>query len=217
MDKSKNTHANSLAAGTRLKKQFRAFMASSLCVCLVAVFVNTAMLAKATAQSTPATTTSTALALAPTNAYECTQVSLEQIDPALLTKEERVALLDGSLKDSIDNYSTCVSAVQQNMSGGGSGSGGSEGGTGTQGKDTASSDSTTPSDEGLTTKAPPNEQGFSQPSTPNKTITQAQRGVIPPQDNDKIICKLLFKEINSIDDPDMLKGLKEQYTNYKCG
>ena len=60
----------------------------------------------------------------PTNAYECTQVAIEDIDPTLLTKEERIALLDGSLKDSIDQYSTCVSTVQQNMSASAGGSGG---------------------------------------------------------------------------------------------
>jgi hypothetical protein len=47
--------------------------------------------------------------------------------------------------------------------------------------------------------------------------TSAPRGIIPPKDNDKIICKLLFQEINKTQDPDMIKGLTQQYSNYKCG
>jgi len=156
----------------------------------------------------------------PSNAYECTQVSLEDIDPALLTKEERIALLDGSLKDSIDNYSTCVSTVQQKMSAGGGGGAGGDGGAGSgesaegQGE---GANNEGPTGEGVETETLPVEQQNQPPQSSGKQITPAQRGVIPPKDNDKIICKLLFKEINTIDDPDMLRGLKEQYSNYKCG
>lgn len=157
----------------------------------------------------------TQTAAPPTSTYECTQVSLDDIDPALLTREERIALLDGSLSDSIDNYSTCVSAVQENM-GGGTGAGSGSGDS--QGQDAGSSEDSTkaPAGEGLASEAKPTDNKLSEPTQPNKQITPAQRHVIPPANNDKIICQLLYKEIKSVDDPDMLKGLKEQYTNYKC-
>ena len=146
------------------------------------------------------------------SAYECTQVAIEDIDPALLTKQERIALLDGNLQDSINNYSTCVSAVQQSMGNGeGIGGGGDSEG---QGAGSASSSSQPLDNQG----APPQEVT---PPIDNaekqKNITPSAREVIAPKDNDKIICKLLFQEIQKVDDPDMLAGLKEQYSNYQCG
>lgn len=159
----------------------------------------------------------------PTNAYECTQVAIEDIDPNLLTKEERIALLDGSLQDSIDQYSTCVSTVQQSMSGGGGGTAGGsgDGDEGAQSNGSANeegeNDAQAPQTNENQGAQPPSNSDTSEPTQAVKNITPAQRGVIPPKDNDKIICKLLFNEINSIDDPDMLKGLKEQYETYKCG
>ena len=150
----------------------------------------------------------------PTNAYECTQVAIEDIDPTLLTKEERIALLDGSLKDSIDQYSTCVSTVQQNMSASAGGSGGGSGNSDAEGQEAGSGEAETETTNNTTSPA---NSDITEPMPAAKSITPAQRGVIPPKDNDKIICKLLFNEIKSINDPDMLKGLKEQYESYKCG
>lgn len=161
----------------------------------------------------------------PTNAYECTQVAIEDIDPNLLTKEERIALLDGSLQDSIDQYSTCVSTVQQSMSGGGGGGEGAGGGQESeegadgsgQANEAGENDTQGPQTDENQGAQPPSNSNISEPTQSDKNITPAQRGVIPPKDNDKIICKLLYNEIKSIDDPDMLKGLKEQYETYKCG
>lgn len=154
-------------------------------------------------------------------AYECTQVALEDIDPALLTKQERIALLDGSLQESIDSYSTCVSSVQQNM-----GNGEGIGGNGNEGNEGAINGI----NNGADGNAPTNATNEGNQGTPNSEatellelekqpskITPAAREVIAPKDNDKIICKLLFQEIQKVEDPDMLAGLKEQYSNYKCG
>lgn len=164
------------------------------------------------------------------SAYECTQVSLDEIDPALLTKEERIALLDNSLSDSIDQFSSCVSSVQQQSasgqgqgSGAGQGQGQSAGEAGLEGQQASEGEQ---SGEGQSAQEMPEMSG--QPAdqslpqagqTPNtsNSSTPSQRGVIPPKDNDKIICKLLYDEITKTTNADMLKGLKEQYTNYKCG
>lgn len=188
-------------------------LGASLCL---AVFGPINVVASQQAASAQASATQ---ASQPTNAYECTQVAIEDIDPNLLTKEERIALLDGSLQDSIDQYSTCVSTVQQNMSGGGAAGGG--GGEGSQGDDegkmASEGDSDSPQAQEMDEENTAANSEVTEPMPPAKSISPAQRGVIPPKDNDKIICKLLFNEIKSINDPDMLKGLKEQYETYKCG
>jgi len=165
-----------------------------------------------------------------TSAYECTQVSLEDPDSALLTKKERIALLDNSLSESIDSYSSCVSIAAQDMSGGGSGQGSGGGGNsanGDKGNQNASGEDDSANlenaDDGQNSKQQgqadtPEEVPLStQPSSRGNSSTPATRGIIPPKDNDKIICKLLFQEITKTQDPDMLKGLKQQYSNYKCG
>lgn len=162
-----------------------------------------------------------------TSAYECTQVALDDIDSALLTKQERIALLDDSLTESIDSYSSCVSSAAQSMSGGGSGQGSSAGESGQGGAQSANGqqnsddlenadDSQSSEQEDLTDLSQEMPESTQVPIKGNGT-TSAPRGIIPPKDNDKIICKLLFQEITKTQDPDMLKGLKQQYTNYKCG
>jgi hypothetical protein len=215
LQQSKQVNANSKRLNWGLHKLPRKLIMASAMACIMVVPLTHHVFAQSTPTTNSAQNNSVQMS-SPTNAYECTQVSLADLDPALLTKQERIALLDGSLQDSIDNYSSCVSSVQQNMSGGGAGSGQGDGSEGADGTD-ESADSTATTDEGLETETPPTEQAITEPTTSEKSITPAQRGVIAPKDNDKIICKLLFKEIQSIDDPDMLKGLKQQYNNYKCG
>ncbi|MFT6267529.1 MAG: hypothetical protein ACJAVV_000327 [Alphaproteobacteria bacterium] len=166
---------------------------------------------------------------AATSAYECTQVALNDVDEALLTKEERIALLDESLTASIDSYSTCVSSAAQSMSGGGSGKGGGAGSdeengvSGAQEGVNSSEESTQPNESGDFDQSqnqddviPPN-SNQAPDNISGKSSTSAPRGIIPPANNDKIICKLLYQEITKTQDADMLKGLKQQYRNYKCG
>ena len=164
--------------------------------------------------------------------YECTLLTLDDIDPALLTKEERIALLDNSLSHSIDQFSSCVSSVQQaGASGQGKGSSdsGQEQGEGqSQQSEGAEQQQGSESGEGeqessaIAKGESTSMSGTSIPqagTTPNVSgsATPSQRGVIPPKDNDKIICKLLYDEITKTTNTDMLSGLKEQYANYKCG
>ena len=143
----------------------------------------------------------------PSNAYNCTNVAIEDLDPNLLTKEERIALLDQSLSDSIDSYSVCVNHVAENMSGGGSGD--ASGGVG-QGN----SNSKGAPEQGSPQTEATEQAQIKQSSAPNNT--PVNRGVIPPKDNDKTICKLLYQEIVKATDSNMLKGLQKQYSDYKC-
>lgn len=162
-----------------------------------------------------------------TSAYECTQVALEDIDSGLLTKQERIALLDNSLSESIDSYSSCVSSAAQNMSGGGSGQGSEaldNGQGGSQNANNQQMDDALEMEGGQQSEAPQEQSNIPEemPETSQVPIkgtgsTSVPRGIIPPKDNDKIICKLLFQEIQKTQNPDMIKGLTQQYSNYKCG
>lgn len=154
--------------------------------------------------------------------YECTQVAIDDIDDGTLTKQERIALLEDSLTESIDSFSSCVSTATNVMSNGGAGQGESEG-EGEQGAaqsagsaenlvDKTSESSNKPLDSSESTQ----QIDETIPASSNGS-SPAPRGIIPPKDNDRIICKLLFQEITNTQDPDMLKGLKQQYSNYKCG
>lgn len=162
-----------------------------------------------------------------TSAYECTQVAIEDIDSGLLTKQERIALLDNSLSESIDSYSSCVSTATQSMSGGGSGQDSGALGSGESGAQSANNQQIADEleMEGGQQSEPlpdPSDLPEAMPETSQVPIkgtgsTSAPRGIIPPKDNDKIICKLLFQEITKAQDPAMIKGLTQQYSNYKCG
>jgi hypothetical protein len=157
------------------------------------------------------------------SAYECTQVALDDVNQALLTKEERIALLDDSLHVSIDSYSTCVSAAAKNMSGGAADQGDSDAGSG----QTALAESGGDAAGSLPEKADaagtngndeiPLMQNRIGASISGKSSPTSVRGIIAPKDNDRIICKLLYQEITKTQDPDMLKGLRQQYNNYACG
>ncbi len=158
------------------------------------------------------------------SAYECTQVTLDDIDTALLTKEERVALLEESLSKSIDSYSTCVSSVTQAMASAQEASGGAVGqGNATDAGGMGDTRNNNESGNMALANQSQSEGAQSQQQIPVANMppsaqsTASIRGIIAPKDNDKIICKLLFQEITKTQDPDMLKGLKEQYSNYKCG
>lgn len=145
------------------------------------------------------------------SAYDCTQVSLGAISEELLTADERIKLLDRSLTKSIDNYSTCIDNVQQQISNKSSGLGDSE--QGTKGNAIELLAATTQQTVN-TNKSKPQEMIFENTQT---QTTRAIRSIFPPKDNDKVICQILFEEIAKTTEMSMLEGLKKQYANYKCG
>jgi len=151
------------------------------------------------------------------SAYECTQVSLENTDADLLTKEERLALLDQSLSDSINSYTSCIDTVQDAMSGGGSG-GGQGGGAGSGGMSAGGqSEGQAQVNESSEAQSSQQSQAGTEPAAPaNTQQNPAERGVIAPKDNDSIICKLLFDEIQKSSGVSRT-GLEKQYKDYMCG
>jgi len=147
------------------------------------------------------------------SAYDCTQVSLEAVDDELLTADERIRLLDKSLTRSIDNYSACIDNVQQQISNKSSNLGLGDGIQGTK-KNTPEQLAATTEQTLNTHNSRPIERIF---ENTHIQTTPPLRSIVPPADNDQVICNILFEEIAKTTDVEMLKGLKKQYTNYKCG
>jgi hypothetical protein len=147
------------------------------------------------------------------SSYDCTQVSLGAVDDELLTADERIGLLDKSLARSIDSYSACIDNVQQQISNKSSSSGLGDGIQGT--KENAPEQLAATTEQPLNThNSKPIERMF---ENTHIQTTSPLRSIIPPADNDQVICNILFEEIAKTTDVEMLKGLKKQYTNYKCG
>lgn len=151
------------------------------------------------------------------SAYECTQVSLENTDSDLLTREERLALLDQSLSDSINSYTSCIDTVQDAMSGGGTG-GGQGGGAGSGGVSAGGqSEGQSQANQSSEAESSQQSQAGTEPAAPaNSQQNPAEQGVIAPKDNDSIICKLLFDEIQKSSGVSRA-GLEKQYKEYMCG
>ncbi len=149
-----------------------------------------------------------------TEAYDCTQVTIDELDEALLTREERIARMDNSLSESIDQYSVCMSAVTSNASeaGGGQGADG-QGGAGQSG--TGDAGGVSGDDQNQLGQAQDSQAGSRAVNSQSSTSTPKPRGVIAPKDNDSIICTLLYNEIQSASGAS-LEGLKKQYEDYKC-
>ncbi len=161
------------------------------------------------------------------DAFECTQLSIDKVDEALLTKAERLALMDKNLKTSMDQYEQCVSNVQQQMAGanGGGGQGSGQGGgesSGGDGSGDGSSENT--SNKAGDEQENSNEQASSQSrqtstsqqASQSNSSTNRPRGLVKPKDNDSIICQLLWEEIQNAP-ADKVDGFKKQYRDYKCG
>ena len=157
-------------------------------------------------------------------AYDCTGVEVEEVDPTTLTVEERIALLDFSLLDSIDRYSKCITKNQVEMSQTGNGS---EGGRGTEsGKEgngaEQRSGSTTGTAEanasqGNDADEPLNSKNMPvSPQTPASNNGGKKSELTPPKDNDSIVCALIWEEISSSTDESEKQGLIQQYNELKC-
>lgn len=145
-------------------------------------------------------------------AYECTQVKIDEVDPTLLTRAERVKRMEMNLHESIDGYATCMTSVQKSMAAGGQGQGGGEG-NGKTDADVSSETDASQSSEATANNSSTQDSEIT--STKAQTIKQP-RGLIKPKDNDAIICRLLWDEIQKAS-ADKRTGFEKQYAEYKCG
>lgn len=162
-------------------------------------------------------------------AYDCTGVEVEHVDPKRLTKAEQIALLENSLLNSVDRYSKCIAKVQSQMAasgGGGGGSGteseGGESGEGAQGAEPGeqeglgSQEGATEGMEGQTTTSQTNSASGTVPNPTQSGGGGKRNQVIPPKDNDNIICALLWDEITNSTDEAEKQGLIKEYEDLKC-
>jgi len=177
----------------------------------------------------------------PGAAYECSGLKLDEVNAEFLTKEEQLALLDQALVDSVDRYSTCISAVQSSMSQGSGGGSGAGAGTGTgesegkgQSGSSGSGDGATQSEDKFSDEAQTSAQeqaaanttqdspvielpNANQTNKTDQTKDKTKRGVVPPKNNDAIICSMLFEAINSETNNVTKADLIIQYEDYECG
>lgn len=150
--------------------------------------------------------------------YGCTDVALDYNDDATLTKQEKLALMSSALIRSIDAYSSCVAAIQKENAAGGGKSGGTTGSSETKEGSaalTTSAENTQQNaeDEASQIDSEEKEQSIEQTE---QTTPPAPRQVSKPKDNDSIICKLLWEEIQTTTE-EKRAGFEKQYQQYNCG
>ena len=145
-------------------------------------------------------------------ASDCTDVQLDPIDPAKLTKEERIKLLEASLFDSIDRTTDCMRKAQDSM-------------TKTMAKG-LNSGANSGSNSGASANANANGESQNQQSeqqnesnaetdtqvTGNNTGSENQG--IAEQDNDKLICMALKQDVDNEQDPQKKAKLAEELKSY---
>lgn len=151
--------------------------------------------------------------------YACADVAVDYSNDDTLTKKEKLALMSSALIRSMDAYSSCVATIQKEnaaaggLSGGGGGSAVSEAGEGAL------------TEAGIAAKAP-SEQGDEEQiaqvdskeelQSTEQTEQTPPRQVSKPKDNDSIICKLLWEEMQTTT-AEKKAGFEKQYEQYNCG
>ncbi len=151
-------------------------------------------------------------------AYDCTIVSLDEIDQSNLSKEQRIALLEQSLQDSIDSYEYCISVITTNTSnsgGGAGGGGGSEGGGSGSSNSNSQGEGNSEASEGqASTQGIANRNNRDNQDRPAGSGAQDQK--VEAKDNDAAVCELLREELQLETDPNKKQQLRDIYKDYRC-
>ncbi|WP_105190316.1 hypothetical protein [Pseudoalteromonas sp. T1lg48] len=153
---------------------------------------------------------------APTQtAYDCSAVEIDEIDPATLTKQERIKLMENALLDSVNKYSTCLDKVQQQMA-----SEQAQASVTAQGQtqQDAQAHSQGTSAEQVTQDLPLSTQDPAPTKEQEKMKSGGGRAqqVVKPKDNDSIICTMLYEEITKETNEATKQALIKQYEDYNC-
>ncbi|MBS3799278.1 hypothetical protein [Pseudoalteromonas sp. BDTF-M6] len=155
---------------------------------------------------------------APTQtAYDCSAVEIDEIDPATLTKQERIKLMENALLDSVNKYSTCLDKVQQQMA-----SEQGQASASAQGQEQqdmqAQAQSQGTSTKQITQDLPLSTQDPAATKEQEKMKSGGGRAqqVVKPKDNDSIICTMLYEEISKETNEATKKALIKQYEDYNC-
>ncbi|WP_139119074.1 hypothetical protein [Pseudoalteromonas sp. BMB] len=156
----------------------------------------------------------------PSSAYDCTAVELEAVDASTLTTEEQIALLEQSLFNSVDKYSTCMEKVQKKMSATSAAKGsGANSGAGANTTSGTNGDSIASAGTGVSenTAASSGSSANSETNSNRSGSSGAENQVVAPKDNDSVVCTMIYEEISKESDPKAKEKMKEQYKQYNCG
>lgn len=164
-------------------------------------------------------------------AQDCTKVSVDYANDPTLTVDEKIALMDRALYESLSRYDACMSAA---ANGGGGGSGGGGGMTGTEGggeaqgaNSVASSDMTgtqvSHQDAGDRGMAALNEADMEDDADVDSWQTTATDVAdngkvpedIPPADNDTVLQAQIRQAAMNETDPELKAKLWDEYRRYK--
>jgi len=158
---------------------------------------------------------------------DCTEISVDFKDNPNLTRQEKEALMEQALRDSLNKYDRCQDAHKRAAAGAAAGGGGSVGGLdhGGTGESTASANmkGTNSPVEAQTTPA---EATDKQPPPGNKSAQKQTRGKrlpgsgklpddIPPVDNDSVLEEQIRQAAINETDPVIKAKLWNEYRRYK--
>jgi len=167
---------------------------------------------------------------------DCTKILLNYSAAPNLTRQERTALMDKALLDSLNKYERCQNAHASHSSasgggggsgnGGGSGSNGEDAGQGRQNSSTASSGmsgTNMPSDHPSLTnnhlagadEAPVNKDAHGRTKAMHALSNGKIPEDIPPSDNDSILEEQIRQAAMNETDPVIRKKLWNEYRKYK--
>lgn len=152
----------------------------------------------------------------PSEQYDCTVVQLEAVDESTLTKAERIAKMEQSLQDSIDQHDSCTEQSISSNAAGGSGAQGAGG----EGQGGARVSGEQNSEQGQQENSSEHNSNSSQHAQSihhrNLDNNGAKNQQIEAKDNDAAICQMLSEELQIEQDLQKQKELKEIYKNYRC-
>jgi len=161
---------------------------------------------------------------------DCTDISIDFRDNPNLTRQEKEALMEQALRDSLNRYDRCQDAHKRAAGGGGGGAAG--GGGSAAGSDHGGSGESAASINMKGTNSPVEEQTRSaetadkQPPSGNKAAQKQTRGKrlpgsgklpedIPPADNDSVLEEQIRQAAINEKDPAIKQKLWNEYRRYK--
>jgi len=162
---------------------------------------------------------------------DCTDISIDFRDNPNLTRQEKEALMEQALRDSLNRYDRCQDAHKRAAGGGAAGGGGSAAGSdhGGSGESAASANmkgTNSPVEEHVENQDATAKTVDEQPPSGNKAAQKQTRGKrlpgsgklpedIPPADNDSVLEEQIRQAAINETDPAIKQKLWNEYRRYK--
>jgi hypothetical protein len=147
---------------------------------------------------------------------DCTDTAIQDHDSTLLTREEKIVLMEQSLFASVNQHDSCMEAMQaqaaNEMASGGGAGGGASGGSDGEGMDGDAFES-----EASDAAEPMESETETEDMTEIAGTSGAEDEIIPPKDNDQIVCSIIYEEMTNEQDSAKKAGLQKEYQKYSCG